>query len=835
MEEDEYYLPGIRTVREFGKRPLAGETIGEKMHPEVPVERLRRICDPASLGFRTTEELKPIEGIIGQARAIRALQFGLAIQEHGFNIYVAGLPGTGRKTAVKAFLEALARQKEVPVDWCYVQNFKDPYCPHALKLPPGKGKILQEDMRKMIEEARREIPKVFEKEDYTIRKEKIGDTLRKKREELFTRLGESAREKGFLIQSSQVGLLIIPVVDGNPMSDQEFMALPSETKEEILKRRSSVEEELKAVMKQLKAAETEANEELGKLDREVALFAVGHLFNDLKEKYEGIPQVLNYLKEVEEDILEKIGQFRGSGEGTSEMLFPIARMKELAFRKYQVNVVVDNSGLTGAPVIMEFNPTYNNLFGRIEKESEFGALVTDFTMIRAGSLHRANGGYLVLQMEDLLRNIFSWDGLKRSIRNREIVIEEAGERLGFISTKSLSPEPIPLGAKIILIGSPVFFHLLYAYDEDFNELFKVKADFDTRMARTENNINSYASSLFSLCCKEHLGHLEAGAVAKVIEHSSRLAEDQEKLSTRFIEIADILREANHYASLEGSSLVTKSHVEEAIEERVYRSNLLQEKVNELIEKGVYFIDTEGEVVGQVNGLAVIGLGDFIFGRPNRITVSIGLGREGLIDIEREAKLGGRIHTKGVMILEGFISDRYSQDKPLALSARLAFEQSYDEVEGDSASSAELYALLSALSGLPIRQGIAVTGSVNQKGQVQAIGGVNQKIEGFFKVCQAKGLTGGQGVIIPESNISNLMLKEEVVEAVREGKFHVWPVETIDQGIEILTGHKAGERRPDLTFEPDTINDRVDKRLQEWARQLRDFMKEEGKEEATNSD
>jgi len=805
------------------------------MHPEVPAERLRRICDPSSLGFRTTEGLKPVEGIIGQARAIRALQFGLAIQEHGFNIYVAGLPGTGRTTAVKAFLEELARQKEVPTDWCYVHHFKDPYFPKAMKLPPGKGKVLQEDMRKLVEEARREIPRVFEKEDYTMRRERIGDGLRKKREALFTRLGERAQEKGFLIQSSQVGLLIIPVVDGNPMSDQDFMALPPERKEEILKRRSVVEEELKAATKELKAAEKETNEELQNLDREVALFAVGYLLNDLKERYEDLPQVLNYLKEVQEDILENIGQFRGGGEGSSEMLLPMARLRELAFRKYQVNVVVDNSGMTGAPVVMEFNPTNNNLFGRIEKESEFGALVTDFTMIRAGSLHRANGGYLVVQVEELLRNIFSWDGLKRSIRNREIAIEEAGERLGFIATKSLSPEPIPLETKVILIGSPALYHLLFAYDEDFNELFKVKADFDTRMDWTEENIKTYAASLWSLCCRERLRHMDAGAVAKVIEHSSRLAEDQEKLSTRFIEISDIMREANHYASSAGSSLVTRGEVEKAIEERIYRSNLIQERINDLIAKGVLCIDTEGEVVGQVNGLAVISLGDFAFGRPNRITVSVGLGREGIIDIERESKLGGRIHTKGVMILGGFLADRYAQDKPLALSARLVFEQSYEEVEGDSASSTELYALLSALSGLPIRQGIAVTGSVNQKGQVQAIGGVNQKVEGFFQICQAKGLTGAQGVIIPESNLSNLMLKEEVVQAAREGKFHIWPVKTIDEGIEILTGQQAGQKRADLTFEPDTVNDRVNRRLQELARQLRDFMKEEGREKGETAD
>jgi len=797
------------------------------MPRELPPERLRMVCDPASLQFQTTEELAPLEGIIGQARAMRALQFGLAVREHGFNIYVAGVPGTGRTTAVKAFLEEVAKQKEVPPDWCYVHNFRDPYYPKALMLPAGRGRALREDMRRLIEEARREIPRAFEKEEYTARKERIGDGLRKRREELFTRLGERAQEKGFLIQSSQMGLLIIPVVNGNPISDQEFMALPSEAREEILRRRSEVEEELKLAMKELKTAEKEANEEVQRLDREVALQAVGHLLADLKERYLDLPPVREYLQAVEEDILERIAQFRGMPEPSPDMLLPLARMRELAFRRYQVNLVVDNSDLVGAPVVLEFNPTYNNLFGRIEKESEFGALVTDFTMVRPGSLHRANGGFLVLPVEDLLRNIFSWDGLKRSLRNRQIILEEAGERLGFIATKSLSPEPIPLQVKVILIGSPLLYHLLYAYDEDFNELFKVKADFDTRMDRTEENIKAYAASLRALCQKECLRQMDAAAVAKVVEHSSRLAEHQEKLSTRFLEIADILREANYYASQEGASLVSKEHIGRAIEERVYRSNLIEEKIRELIERGVFVIETEGEAVGQVNGLAVISLGDYVFGRPHRITASIGLGREGVIDIEREARLGGRIHTKGVLILSGFLADRYAQDKPLALSARLVFEQSYEEVEGDSASSTELYALLSALSGLPLRQGIAVTGSVDQKGQVQAIGGVNEKIEGFFRVCQVKGLTGEQGVIIPEANLPNLMLREEVVEAVREGRFHIWPVRTVDQGMEILTGIPAGELRPDRSFEPESVNDRVNRRLQQLASQLRNFMREEG--------
>ncbi|MDH4292316.1 MAG: Lon protease family protein, partial [Dehalococcoidia bacterium] len=454
--------------------------------------------------------------------------------------------------------------------------------------------------------------------------------------------------------------------------------------------------------------------------------------------------------------------------------------------------------------------------------AQFGVLTTDFTMIRPGSLHKANGGYLVLPVEELLQNIFSWDGLKRALKNKQVVIEEAGERLGFITTKGLRPEPIPLSIKVVLIGNPLLYQMLYSMDKDFKELFKVKADFDTTMDRTQENMQKYAAFICTFCGKENLRHLEASAVAKTIEYASRLAEDQEKLSTRFADIADIVREANFYALQENSEYVTADHVKKAIEEKIYRSNLIQKKIQEMMERNILLIDTDGEIVGQVNGLTVMSLGDFSFGAPSRVTASIGLGREGIIDIQREAKLAGPIHTKGVLILSGYLAEKYAQDKPLSLSARLVFEQSYGMVEGDSASSTELYGILSALSGIPIKQNIAVTGSVNQKGEVQAIGGVNEKIEGFFEVCKTKGLTGIQGVLIPESNVENLMLKEEVVDAVKAGKFHIYPVKTIDEGIEILAGVKAGARRPDGTFEEGTVNYRVDKRLKEMAEKIKEF-------------
>jgi lon-related putative ATP-dependent protease len=504
------------------------------------------------------------------------------------------------------------------------------------------------------------------------------------------------------------------------------------------------------------------------------------------------------------------------------MPFQVPWLKERTFRKYEVNVIVNNSDLTGAPVTMEFNPTYPNLFGRIEKEAQFGVLSTDFTMIRGGSLHKANGGYLVLQVEDLVRNLFSYDSLKRALMNECIRIEEAGERLGFITTKGLKPEPIPLNVKTIIIGNPFLYQQLYALDPDFKELFKVKSDFDIVMDRTPENTQKYAAFICTFCRKEKLNHLDASGVAQIIEYGSRLAADQEKLSTKLAEIADIIREANFYAKEEEATFITEDHVRKAIEEKKYRSNLIQEKIQEMIERNTLLINTEGEVTGQVNGLFVMSLGDFAFGAPSRVTATVGLGQGGIIDIQRESKLGGPIHTKGVMILSGYLSEKYAQDKPLSLSARLVFEQSYGMVEGDSASSTELYAILSELSDVPVNQSMAVTGSVNQKGEVQAIGGVNEKIEGFFEICKVKGLTKQQGALIPDSNVKNLMLKEEVVNAVRMGLFHIYPVKTIDEGIELLTGRRAGKRQLDGTFEEGTINYLVEQKLNRMAERLKEF-------------
>jgi lon-related putative ATP-dependent protease len=789
---------------------------------ELSIVSLRKTCDPNVMRCQTTEELAPLGEIIGQERAVRALKFGLGIREQGFNIYVAGYPGTGRKTAVKNFVEEVASGEPVPPDWCYVNNFSNQYEPKAIQLPAGKGKMFQNDVKNLIENIRTALPKAFESDDYAARREETIRSLERQRKEVIDKLNAKAQQEGFVIQNTPIGLLLIPVVKGKPLKEEELLSLPQKMKDQIQEKRERLESELRNTMRQFLDMERKIREEIKKLNRDVALYAIGNLVEDLVEKYKDMPEITAYLKDVQNDILDNIAQFVKRGETQEQMPFPVPWLKEAPFKKYEVNVVVDNSDVKGAPVILEFNPTYLNLFGTTEKEAQFGALVTDFTMIRSGSLHKANSGYLIIPVEELLRNPFSYEGLKRALRDQKILVEEPQERFGFISTKGLKPQPIPLRVKVVLIGNPYLYQQLFVLDMEFTELFKVKAEFDTTMARTEENVKRYAAFVCTICQKENLMHLDASALAKLVEYSQRLAEDQQKLSTRFAEVADIVREANFYATQDNANLVTGDHVKKAIEEKIYRSKLIQEKIQEMIQREIILIDTNAEKVGQVNGLSVMGLGDFAFGSPSRVTASIGLGREGVIDIEREAKMGGPIHTKGVLILSGYLNEKYAKDKPLSLSTRLVFEQNYGGVEGDSASSTELYAILSALSGLPIKQSLAVTGSVNQKGEVQAIGGVNEKIEGFFEVCKAKGFSGQQGVMIPASNVQNLMLKEEVLEAVKAGQFHIYSVKSIDEGIEVLTGVKAGERRKDGTFEEDTVNYRVDKQLKSMAEKLKEF-------------
>jgi lon-related putative ATP-dependent protease len=806
------------------------------MTKELTAEQVRPWCDPAAFHCNSTEQIEPIKGIIGQDRAISALEFGLNIRKQGFNIFVAGVAGTGKTTAIKPYLESLAAKKDTPPDWCYVNNFRDPYHPKALQLPAGMGQELQKDMTRLIENARRSIEQAFASKEYAARRGEVTEQFSKQREAIFERLRSKAEEQGFRLQSTPFGVVFVPLVDGRPMTEEEYGKLSKENRNELEKIRERLTKELQEQVARLRSQEREVQQQLEATDKDVARYAIGHLFEELKNKYKKLPQVVEYLKEVEQDMVDNFGQFRTEQQTDSNPLAAMQGMlREHTLRQYQINVLVDNSDLKGAPVVVEFNPTFQNLVGRIEKEAQFGALSTDFTLIRSGSLHRANGGYLVVRIEDVMSNFESWQALKRALRDGKLVIEEVGERFGFMATKSLRPEPVPLDIKVVVIGEPIFYYLLWRMDLEFKELFKVKADFDTRMDRTEENLKKYAAVICRTCQEENLRHLKSDALAKIMEHSSRLSGNQDKLSTMFRDIADIIREANFWAEQDKSSLIEARHIRRAIEQKVYRSNLIQQRINEMIDKGVLMIDTEGEKVGQVNGLEVLDLGDFAFGKPTRITTSLGVGREGLIDIEREAKLGGRIHSKGVMILSGYIADNYAREMPLSLAARLVFEQSYEEVEGDSASSTELYAILSRLADVPLKQNIAVTGSVNQKGEIQAIGGVNEKIEGFFEVCQAKGLNGDQGALIPEANVKNLALKEEVAEAVKAGKFHIYPVRTIAEGMEVLSTEKMGQRQADGTYEPGTINDRVQRRLTELAQKLKDFARLEEKKDRKNDE
>ncbi|MHA2056871.1 MAG: Lon protease family protein [Candidatus Thorarchaeota archaeon] len=791
------------------------------MVKELSFNEIRASVDADTLPAMRTERISPLDDVIGQERALKALSFGLGIGEKGFNIYTAGESGTGKTTTVKAYLEESAMSKPPSSDWCYVYNFKEPSEPNAIELPKGSAEGFKKDIGELIENAGKVLPEVFQSEDYASRRDAAIRAAEEVRNKLFSELNQVAEKKGLSLQRSPSGLLIVPIVEGQPLSDQDVAALSPEEIEKITQAREELSSDLRNAMRSLRDIDNQVRTEIEKLSREAALFAIDHYVSDLKEKYSEVSEVAEYIETVQNDILDNLAMFILDPNVPQNSPEAVAA-QERFFKKYEVNVLVDNSLLTGAPVIVELNPTYLNLFGKTEKEARFGVLTTDFTMIKPGSLHKANGGYLMIPAQELLTAPLAWDGLKRALKNDEIVIEDATQAQGVISTRGLKPEAIPLKVKVVIIGDTAIYNLLYTRDPDFKELFKVKAHFDSKMERTEETISKYVSAMRNVCSKEGLKYLDQDAAAKVVEFSSRLADDQTKLSTRFADVTDIIREATYYAKKEDSENVTGAHMKKAIDEKKYRSNLVQDKIQEMIDRGVILIDTEGEQVGQLNGLSVLSYGDIAFGSPTRITASVGVGRKGILDIEREANLGGPTHTKGVMILGGYLSKMFAQDKPLGLSARLVFEQSYSGVDGDSASSTELYAILSQLSGIPIRQQYAVTGSVNQNGEVQAIGGVNEKIEGFFEVCRISGLTGDQGVLIPESNVRNLMLKEEVVEAVKAGKFHIFSVRTVNEGIEILTGVKAGERQPDGTFPEDTINYRVDKRLKEMAEALKEY-------------
>jgi lon-related putative ATP-dependent protease len=807
--------------------------------PELPPAGLHAPCDPAGLGFKTTDELPDLKDVIGQPRALRALELGTEVGGTDYNIFVLGLPSSGRTTLSQEYLQRKAAGEPVPDDWCYVNHFNNPYMPKALCLPPGWGNRFRNDTQELLAYFQRQMAIAFESKEYIEERNRIVAGIKQTQEEAFSKLQEHVGKYQFILVRSPAGVMLTPGVNGKALNPEDVEKLSPEQRAEFEHLARTLGEHVEITLNNLRDLNQKADQELNELDQRTILFILGPLIQDLKDKYTNLAAdkslanrpareaseraLVAYLDAFQADLSANAVRFR-PGEAIPPGL-PQPDPKWI--QRYAVNVLVDNGALKGAPVIIESQPTYHNLLGRIEHEVVMGATRTDFMMIRPGALHRANGGYLIMPVRDLLINLYAWEGLKRVLRDGAIRIAELGSQLGLISTQSLDPEPVPLQAKILLVGTPTLYHLLRLHDEDFAKLFKVHAEFATVMERNPEAEREYGIYVKSVLDDKGLPPFDCSAVARVVEHSSRLAEDQYKLSTRFGKIADLVRESAYWAKKENQRIVTHAAVQRAIDESIFRDNLLEEYLQEMISQDVLMIDVHGAASGQINALSVLSIGDYSFGRPVRVTAAVYPGQKGVMDIERESKLGGPIHTKGILILNGFLGWRYAQEGPLSLSASLTFEQSYNEVEGDSASAAELLALLSAIAEIPLRQDRAITGSINQRGQIQAIGGVNEKIEGFFAVCKAKGLSGEQGVLVPAANQRSLMLCEEVVVAVAAGQFHIWPVSTIDQCLALLTGCEPGERDQNGRFPQGTFNQAVTARLKGFAKMVAAWEKDKG--------
>lgn len=754
---------------------------------ELSSEQLKYTCDCSKFAFETTEDVATLQGIVGQEQAVQSMEFGLKVRKYGYNIFITGNTGTGRSSYTKSMVQKVANIKETPCDWCYLANFEKSDQPRVLSLPAGKARELQNSIQELIKQVVTNISQALSSEKFGKAKTLLLQDLQTKQNEILERLNDTGKELGFSLKNSEKGLITIPLnAEGKPMGEEEFKNLEKDEAKAIEEKSKELNFLVIDVFKELQDLEKESQEQIDELESEFALNSIENLFKSMLEKYKEYPDVQSFLQEIQEDIMKNLKEFTSTDEKSGlEILLRRDRDKDFR-KKYMINVLADNSELRGAPVIVETNPTYYNLMGKVEYESQLGMLTTDYLKIKPGALHRANGGYLILQCRDLFNNILAWQALKRALKTEKLYIENISEQLGIIPTSSMKPEPIPLKVKVILIGSYWEYQVLYHYDEDFQKLFKIKVEFDVNMNRIQDNEYKLVQFIKKHCEKEKMRHFTKEAVARVIEYSCRLADSKEKLSIRFNEIIELLYEADTWAELAEKDYVGEHQVLKAIQEKIKRSNNLEVKLREMVDKGDILIELDKEVVGQVNGLSVIDLGEYSFGRPSRITVNTFVGKKGIINIEREAKLSGAIHDKGVLILGGYLGEKFGRKSPLSFSASICFEQNYSGIEGDSASSTELYGLLSSLSGVPIKQSIAVTGSVNQKGEIQPIGGANQKIEGFFQVCKIKGLTGQQGVIIPGQNVKNLMLSDEVIESVKMGKFHIYAVKTIEEGIEILT-------------------------------------------------
>ncbi len=784
---------------------------------KLKADQLTNKCDQKQFQFETTEALLPIRGIIGQERAKKALQFGLHVTKKGYNIYVAGQWGTGRNSFVNMLTEEQAVKSNPPNDWIYVNHFKDPYRPIAIAIDHGKSKEFIEQVDRAIRFLRRGIVEIFSSRDYENARQKLLEVYNVKSNTIVEKLNALGEKYGFMFSLSEKGIVTIPLKDGKPMSEDMYNAISQKEYDVMVENSQKLNLETIDWFNQLRLEEENLRIHLKNLDEQMARHLVKFHLESIKQQYKSNTDIQEYIDLLENDIVEHLDHFKEidkevDASNPLAMFAASQENPEAFFERYRINQFIDNSDMPHAPVIFESNPTYNNLIGSIEYANEMGLMKTDFTMIKAGALHRANGGYLILLAKDILSNGYAWKSLKRSLLDEAVTIEVRSNLTSAMVSQSIKPQPIPINVKVIIIGDYYTYSLLNAYDEEFQKLFKVMADFDVDMERNEEHIQKFARFVATKCQMEGLNHFTPDAVALLVEYATRLSDDQSKLTAHLKTLGDVIIESDAWARYHKERIVTKEYVDIALEERRLRSNKYEEHTLELYREGTYLIDVDGFRVGEINGLAVVGAGQYTFGKPSKITVSTYQGRQGIINIEREAKTSGKIHDKGVMILTGYLGRMFAQDKPLALTASIVFEQLYSGIDGDSASSTELYALISDLSGVPIDQSIAVTGSVNQRGFIQPIGGVNEKIEGFYKVCLIKGLTGKQGVVIPKQNIKNLMLSDEIVEAVRQGTFHIWAIEHIDEGIEILTGRKPGKRMKNGKFEEGTIFALVDERL-----------------------
>ncbi|MCX6178080.1 MAG: ATP-binding protein [Chlorobiales bacterium] len=797
-------------------------TLPAKLSPE----KLYRTCNPLEFSFNTTADIDGPVKATGQDRAFEAITFSMGIKQNGFNLFALGPNGTGKQTAIMHFLSNKAPGAAVPSDWCYVNNFEKPRHPKALKLPAGKASSLSRDMEHLLEALFTVIPAAFSSEEYQAQEKDIREKFQEKQAIAIEELEKKGAENHIALIRTPAGFAFAPEKEGEVLKPEEFMLLKKEERDSIEEKIIALKTAMQSIMAQIPKWQRETQEKIKELNRNIANFAIKPLIAELRNSYATLEEVTRYFETLENDIIENFDQFLEKEADPRELLIGISpgkfSQRSPMFNRYRVNIIVDNSSTKGAPIVYEDKPACQNLVGDIEHISQMGTLVTDFTLIKQGALHRANGGYLLIDARRLMVEPFAYEALKKALRTRQIRIESLAQMYSLVSTVSLEPEPIPLDIKVILLGERSLYYLLSVYDPDFSELFKVAADFEDELPSDIDGKFAYARIISSIVKKDNLHHFDRRAVARIVEQGSRLAEDATKLTAHIQSISDLVHESDYYATAAAREIVQAEDVQHAIDAKILRSSRIRKKIREATLRNSILIDTDSEKIGQINGLAIYSPGGQSFGHPGRITARVRLGKGDVIDIEREVEMGGPIHSKGVMILSGFLGARFAIDQPLSLSASLVFEQSYSGVEGDSASSAELYALLSAISGVPIGQWFAVTGSVNQYGQVQAIGGVNEKIEGFFDLCKARGLTGKQGVLIPVSNVENLMLRNDVVDAVRHGLFSIFPVTDVDEGIEILTGRQAGGLDKTGKYPPDTINGMAVARLNEMAEKLKKF-------------